>query len=764
MLDAKLVAAGSVALAVTMIAIFSLRPMARRLGLIDRSDERKRHRGRVPMIGGLSFFIGTIAGLACFGVLDSFVICLLVTGAVIMLIGLIDDMYDLSAASRMTIQAGVAIVVIVATGVHVDSLGFFGASELRTHTLGIPLTIVAVVGLINAFNMMDGIDGLAGGLAVVCILAILAFSTAASGQALGVLLLLQVLLVAMVPYIGVNLGWPDGRKIFMGDAGSTLIGFLLAWSLIFLSRREVAMLAPVDVLWCIAVPIMDTLAVIVRRMSQGRSPFKADRQHLHHLMLDAGYSPRAVLALIVGAGALLAAIGYAMRNVPHPINFTIFGGLMALYVTQLHRGLGRLQGISRNTRNTPIESGAPDYSFDEILFEGALPTGLEAADEHRHAPLKALCVLGDSPDLVKVALVARKLLLDRRFDTHVCVTDLTSDTRRKILGLFDIRSDIQLDVGQAGADATDIASATLNGMKQVLSGLRPDVVIVHGDTSAALAATLAACYQQIPVARIDSVAATIDAPARSSGAQINRRLASALASLHLTPTESAGRELVAAGVPRERITVTGDPAIETLRTAVERIRRDDALHQEMAHRFAFLRPDSPLLLVTHRERIAEFAQLGRALRSVARRRPDVDIIYPIAMTPDAYRATHLLGWRPANMHLVEPLDFLAFAYLLQSAYLVLTTSSEVENEAATLGKRVLLLRDSTEGEREGGRVNLHVAADHSAITDGVVTLLDDNTAYDATRFGNEDNAEYDACFRIVDALASVSAKSSALAA
>jgi undecaprenyl-phosphate alpha-N-acetylglucosaminyl 1-phosphatetransferase/UDP-N-acetylglucosamine 2-epimerase len=766
MLDAKLVAAGSVALTVTLIAIFSLRPLAPRLGLIDRPDERKRHRGHVPLIGGLCFFIGMVAGVGYLQVQDDFVVCLLVTGAAILLTGLIDDMYDLSVRTRLIVQAGMAAVVIAATGVYVDSLGqFFGTSDLRIHALGIPLTIVAVVGLINAFNMLDGIDGLAGGLAMICILSIVAFAMGTGWQTLGILMLLQILLVALVPYVSVNLGWPDGRKIFMGDAGSTAIGFLLAWSLIFLSQREVGRLAPVDVLWCIALPIMDTVAVMMRRISQGRSPFKADRQHVHHLVLDAGYSPRAALGLIVATGGLLAAVGYTLRNVPDLLNLAIFLGVFALYVSQLPRGLSWLAGISGRT---PVVTDAVVAAFgaETILsFDG----GVEAvAHQHTHepqrVPLRALCVLGEAPDAVNVALVAQRLLHDRRFDTRICVTDLASETQRRVLELFDVRPDIRLDVGQPNADPTDIASATLNGMKRVLAELKPDVVLVHGDTSATLAATLAACYRQIPVARLESAAETLGAPALSSGEQINRRLASALASVHFTPSESAVNRLVAAGIPRDRITMTGDPAIETLRAAVERIREDGVLQRELARRFAFLRPNSPLLLVTHRDQIAGFAQLGRALRKVARKRPDIDIVYPIAMTPDAQKGTQLLGWRPDNVHLVEPLDYLAFAYLLQSAYLVLTGSSEVESEAAMLGKPVLVLRETaTQDELATERLN-SIAVEDSAIADGVMTLLNDQTVYDAMRLANEKSTGYDACFRIVDALASIPARNSALAA
>jgi undecaprenyl-phosphate alpha-N-acetylglucosaminyl 1-phosphatetransferase len=260
--DAKLVAASAIALAVTLFSIFSMRPIARRLGLVDRPDARKRHRGRVPLIGGLCFFFGTIAGLLYLGYIDRFVASLLVPCALIVMTGLVDDIHDLSVRSRLVIQSCAAGLVIAASGVYLDHTGqLFGSHGFDLGALGIPITIVAIIGLINAFNMLDGIDGLAASLAMVSIGSIMLFSGAGL-PTLGVMLLLQVLFASLIPYLFVNLGWPDGRKIFMGDAGSTLIGFLLGWSLIFLSHKGVQRIAPVDALWCVALPVMDTLAVM----------------------------------------------------------------------------------------------------------------------------------------------------------------------------------------------------------------------------------------------------------------------------------------------------------------------------------------------------------------------------------------------------------------------------------------------------------------------------------------------------------------------
>jgi undecaprenyl-phosphate alpha-N-acetylglucosaminyl 1-phosphatetransferase/UDP-N-acetylglucosamine 2-epimerase len=788
--DPKFVAATAVALTVTLVAIFSLRPLAPRLGLVDRPDGRKHHRGRVPLIGGLCFFLGTLAGLAYLGYLDNFVICLLATGALIFLVGLVDDLDDLSVRSRLGIQACAVGLVMVSTGVYIDSCGqLLGADELRLRALGIPFTFVAVIGLINAFNMLDGIDGLAGGMAMVSIAAIVAF--VGDGQStLSVLLLLQVLFAALIPYLGVNLGWPDGRKIFMGDAGSTLIGFLLAWSLIYLSQRNIALLAPVDVLWCIALPVMDTLAVMIRRVRIGASPFKPDRQHLHHLLLDIGFSQRATLVLILAAGSLLAALGYVLRDVPDLLNALVFAAVFALYVTRLQRVLDRLSGTTgrRSTRAlataTPAQAGT-DRDYTSLAFEpdlaceSALPAAASASgvaigyqeasagasivapaatvesdgevDPDRPAMLKALCVLGAPPDAIRMAPVVQQLRRDKRFDARVCVTVVPDAGEDRLLRLFDVQPDLDLDLATSDQDPADVASATLSGMNRVLGEFQPDVVLVQGDTSTALATTLAAYYQQIPVARVEAGLPVAEDDALLHHQQASRAIASTLAAIHFTPTEATGRELLAAGVPPERIAVIGSVAIEAWRTAVEHIERDVALDRELAQRFGFLRAGRPLLLAMQREGGDGLRQVGRALRRIALQRPDIDIV--CSQHPDATTTAAHPGWRPPNLHVVE-LDYLEFAYLLNAAHLVLTDSGNLRDETDWFGKPVLLIGDADTRAQAADGTGREDPCERSLV-DEVMRLLGDRDAYEAMRPASRDDDGNEACVQIVEALANL---------
>jgi undecaprenyl-phosphate alpha-N-acetylglucosaminyl 1-phosphatetransferase/UDP-N-acetylglucosamine 2-epimerase len=755
--DAKLVAASAIALAVTLFSIFSMRPLARRMGLVDRPDARKCHRGRVPLIGGLCFFLGTIAGLLYLGYIDRFVAGLLVPCALIVMTGAVDDLHNLSVRSRLVIQTCAAGLVIAATGVYLDDTGqVFGNGGLHLGLAGIPITIIAVIGLINAFNMLDGIDGLAASLAMVSIGSIMLFSGAGL-PTLGVMLLLQVLFASLVPYLFVNLGWPDGRKIFMGDAGSTLIGFLLGWSLIFLSHKGVQRLQPVDALWCVALPVMDTLAVMFRRMRKRLSPFKPDRQHLHHLLQDTGCSPRTTLAAIVSASGALALTGYALRDAPEMLSGGVFVALLVVYVLRFQRALEWLCTMLRGDQ-------ALDARLPARIAEAA-----SAADVPQRAAIRTLCVMATPADAIRIAPIARQLSRDARFDAKVCVAAQRDQTPVQVLSLFDMQPDMQLRVIARPGQPEDITSMTLGGMKRVLRDFKPDVIVVPSDASATLATTLAAFYQQIPVVCIESDAAGHGAGRRLDHA--GHRIASELASLHFISSESSREQLRDGGVPAERIVVSGNPAMGTLRTAAERIRHDATLSRDLAQCFAFLRSGSPLLLVAdgasmhfngadpfdvepiadashprHGAAISNFAfePVCRALRKIAMRRPDVDIVYPLNH-PASARIDALLRACP-NIHLVSPTDYLSFAYLLHNATVVLSDASELAAEMTAMGKRVLLVNDGSTAASTP-RTALHEQAIAAGVL-GLLNLRGSDAPPPAAVEGGRDT-----CERIVDALA-----------
>lgn len=350
-----------VAACTSMLVIAILRQFATSLGLVDRPNERKYHGDNVPVIGGLAVFLGMVAGAICYGQFLLFTHTLLGTAAMLALLGGLDDRFDLSVRIRLLVQIAATLVVIAVTGVYVHTLGHIAGYDLELGWIGVPLTVVAVIGLLNAFNMMDGIDGLAGGLALVSVGAIILFS--GNTVLLNSAMLLALLTTAALPYLAANLGFM-GRKIFMGDAGSMVIGYLLAWTLIRLSQEPSTQLSSVDVLWCVALPVLDTLAVMYRRLRQGESPFKPDRGHIHHILLRAGLSPRVALIALIGLAIAIALLGKVTSSlsIGTGSNLATFCIFMVIYIATVTRTWLRQEARRISIRRQPAandaESGA----------------------------------------------------------------------------------------------------------------------------------------------------------------------------------------------------------------------------------------------------------------------------------------------------------------------------------------------------------------------------------------------------------------------
>jgi UDP-GlcNAc:undecaprenyl-phosphate GlcNAc-1-phosphate transferase len=298
--------ASLIAMISALCAIKILRPIAIDINLVDIPDDRKQHDGSVPLIGGLSIYFGLMVAIYITQPLPDNLFYLLMTASLVLLIGLLDDLKDLGIWPRFLVQIISCVLLLLFTDTCITSFGSpFGSNEIELGKLAIPFTIFAVVGLVNAFNMSDGIDGLAGSLAIVTIIGIILFDAVTKNPPLlGFLLMFSA---ALLPYLFTNL--ISAQKIFLGDAGSMLIGFILAWILVFLSQGDSRSMVPTSVLWCVAVPVIDTFTVCFQRIRTGKSPLSADRQHFHHLLLDAGFSSKKALLIILFCASSLLALG-----------------------------------------------------------------------------------------------------------------------------------------------------------------------------------------------------------------------------------------------------------------------------------------------------------------------------------------------------------------------------------------------------------------------------------------------------------------------
>ena len=315
-----------------LISLLSLRPVAGRVGLLDIPDHRKVHKGAVPLIGGLSVFAGmAVAWLVAMPFDVPYGIYLLCSLFLVAL-GALDDARNIPARFRLWAQVVLGALLAIGSGVYLNTFGdLLGAGVIMLGWAGPVITICAVIGATNAFNMVDGIDGLAGSMSLVSLVSLIILFAMAGPGFTTELVLAVALTVAMVPYLLANLCiGPFCNKVFMGDAGSMFIGFSLVWLLVNGTQAGDMAFRPVTALWIIGLPLMDMLAIMIRRYRKGQSVMMPDRDHLHHIFLRAGFSDREALAIITLAAVLMAAIGIAGELIGVP-EWAMFAGVMVLF-------------------------------------------------------------------------------------------------------------------------------------------------------------------------------------------------------------------------------------------------------------------------------------------------------------------------------------------------------------------------------------------------------------------------------------------------
>ena len=303
------------------IAISLLYPFAYKVNLVDSPDHRKTHKGDVPLVGGLSMFVVFAAALLIFSSNLYHASGIIISTAIIIAVGVIDDARNISVRFRFLAQIISVLVMTSYSGVVLSDLGgIMGTDTLLLGVWAIPVTVIAAVGTMNAMNMVDGIDGLASVSALICFLAVLILQ-ALSGD----IKLIPLLFVAvLIPFLMFNLRLVN--KIFMGDAGSMFLGFGVAWVLIDSCQGEDAVMNTATALWLFSVPVIDTVAIMIRRAMKGQSPFLPDRQHLHHIFLRAGFSDRSTLYIISLISIFFAVIGIVsdIYQVPEWIMFSAY--------------------------------------------------------------------------------------------------------------------------------------------------------------------------------------------------------------------------------------------------------------------------------------------------------------------------------------------------------------------------------------------------------------------------------------------------------
>ncbi|MCL1037497.1 UDP-N-acetylglucosamine--undecaprenyl-phosphate N-acetylglucosaminephosphotransferase [Shewanella submarina] len=329
----------AIASTTTLSALIALRKLAPIVGLIDKPNERKLHAGNIPLIGGLSISFALLIHQLLNPTIPNvevFSLCLLSLA----ILGGFDDRFDLCFKVRLAVQAILAVVMIHQTGLSLSYLGnMFGFGVINSEILGYVLTGIGVIGAINAFNMLDGSDGLVGTVAIVTFSS-LAIVFGWSGDA-GYQLFCLVIIFAIIPFLLFNTGvLGEKRKVFMGDAGSMVIGFVVIWLLLLASQPTgISAMRPVTALWLIAIPLMDMTRVMCTRVSAGLSPFHPDRTHIHHVFQNQGLSKFKVVLLILALANGMSAFGLygEVKQIPEPVMFYSFIGAFLLYLVVIRK-------------------------------------------------------------------------------------------------------------------------------------------------------------------------------------------------------------------------------------------------------------------------------------------------------------------------------------------------------------------------------------------------------------------------------------------
>ena len=378
---------------------------------------------------------------------------------------------------------------------------------------------------------------------------------------------------------------------------------------------------------------------------------------------------------------------------------------------------------------------------------------------------KVMLVFGTRPEAIKMCPLVKEFQKDtKNFETIVCVTGQHREMLDQVLTIFDVKPDYDLNIMKQGQDLTDVTARVLTGLRDVLKECRPDVVLVHGDTTTSTAGALAAFYAQIPVGHVEAGLRThnIYSPWPE---EMNRQITGRIATYNFSPTPLSEKNLLEEKV-HGKIVVTGNTVIDALHMVVEKLKNDLALAKEQEEILAKagydvmrLKDGKKLVLITghRRENFGEgFIRMVTAMKDLSEKYPDVDFVYPMHLNPNVRKPIHeVFGedlTRP-NFFFIEPLQYLEFVYLMEKSTIVLTDSGGIQEEAPGLGKPVLVMRDTTERPEalESGTVHL-VGTDYDKIINEVSTLLEDDTAYEKMSKAVNPYGDGKACGRIVNAL------------
>ena len=731
------------------IVAFSATPIVKSLafkvGAIDvPKDERRMHKEPIARLGGIAiiagFFISILFSLissellhTATGIVFNSEFIGLVTGAVIIaILGIVDDIKALSAKIKLPVQI-IAAVIVAVSGIRIQTItnpfSEVGVSFFPTW-LSYVITILWVVGITNAINLIDGLDGLAAGVSSIASMSLFFVSVMRADPDIHTAVLAAILTGASLGFLPYNF---NPAKIFMGDTGSTFLGFVLGTISIqgtYKTYTAIAIAVPILVL---ALPLFDTIFAILRRLASGKSIMEADRGHLHHRLVDMGLSQRQSVGLIYVASAALGLCAVVL-DYKGPVSAIILVIGVAIFVTGGSIYMREMNNASRTSEVHHIENA----------------TRLAAIGGRSLERLKVMTIFGTRPDAVKMAPLVKELERNEKIDSVVCVTAQHREMLDQVLDIFEIKPQHDLNIMQSRQTLTGITTRALEGLEKVMEDEKPDIVLVHGDTTTCFVGSLAAFYKQIGVGHVEAGLRTFDKYSPFPE-EMNRKLTGTMADIHFAPTPTNKDNLLKEGVSADAIYITGNTVNDALKTTVK---MDYTFNCEQLRGIDFSKKRVIAVTAHRRENLGEpLKNICRALAAIVDKYEDVEIVYTVHLNPAVQETAKEILGNKDRVYLIPPLDVQDMHNLMARSYMIMTDSGGIQEEAPTLGKPVLVLRKETERPEavKAGTVRLAGIVEEEII-EHAQSLLDSKAEYDKMSHAVNPYGDGHASERIVKAL------------
>ncbi|MBQ6860118.1 MAG: UDP-N-acetylglucosamine 2-epimerase (non-hydrolyzing) [Clostridia bacterium] len=703
-----------------------------KVGAVDvPKDERKIHSKPMPRIGGLSFIFGFFVAII-FSLLtvefDTSVnlFGFFVGAGIVAAVGFLDDIYHIKPWQKLLGQVVAAILVII-SGLRICyiNIPFFSTIYGLNDALSVIITFFWIIGVTNALNLIDGLDGLATGVSAIATLALtIVFILNGSGEL--PIIITAALLGGLIGFLPYNF---NPAKTFMGDTGSNFLGFTLATvSMIGMAKTYtlMAIIIPVVIL---GLPIFDTLFAICRRVLHHKSIMEADRGHVHHKLIDAGLSQKQAVLVLYGVTALLGILAVII------LESNVWKVIVLIAI------LAILSVIGTRSANDIL------VHLDNGKKRSVVAT--EKRNDEKKDKIKVMLVFGTRPEAIKMCPLALKLREYSNIETIVCVTAQHRQMLDQVLDAFKIKPEYDLNVMKDKQTLTHITAEVLERLCEVIQKEKPDIVLVHGDTTTTFSAALAAFYNKVKVGHVEAGLRTYDKYSPYPE-EMNRQLVTKIADLYFAPTKNNKNNLLRELVDESLIYTTGNTVIDALKTTVK---EDYKFTHPVLSKIDFNK--KVIFMTAHRrENLGEPLQnICNAVKEIAKKNKDVVVVYPVHLNPAVQDvATKTLG-EVKNVHLIEPLDVITTHNLMNKSYMVLTDSGGIQEEAPSLGKPVLVLRTETERPEAvtAGTVKI-VGTDKNVIIEETQKLLSDKEEYKKMSKAMNPYGDGNSCERIAEGI------------